>query len=609
MPRTFSAFARPYLLLPLAALLAVLPLLLHGDSCGHDLGFHLLSWFDAAAQLRHGLYPHWTVSAAWNAGEPRFVFYPPLSWLLGALLTQIMPPAAAPIAYIYLVLLAAGVAMVHCVRSLGHGFGVDEATARNAALPAAVLYLANPYMLFNAFERSAMAELLAAAWMPLLLLAVLRPRPTARGIALPIALLWLTNAPAAVMGCYLFALLATLRVLRELIARRIHALRLALTCLAGAALGLALPGFYLVPAAYERRYVQVAMAVIQNLRFQDNFLFDRTTDAAHNVVNATVSRLAVTLLAATALALGTLLLQVLRHRRNSPIEASPQDPRLTLALTLALVAALIAFLLLPLSTPLWNTLPEFAFLQFPWRLLTVLTPVLALTVALLLAPLYHADDARTPRPSRTLAWSPLLALLLPLALAFPAWRLYAQGCDPADMPGFIAGLVANHHGVPPTDEYTPTAADNDVLRTADPGYWLAPSIAPEAAAAAAPHTVPNPAQLIPNFDGEIPLDQTLSTPAPRHLELSLPRPETLILNLRDYPAWRLTLAVPGYPERAPLLPAHLQRDDGLLAVVVPAGHWRLDVRWQRTPDQQWGLALSLCGLAALGLAFWTRGSL
>ena len=46
--------------------------------------------------------------------------------------------------------------------------------------------------------------------------------------------------------------------------------------------------------------------------------------------------------------------------------------------TLALLTAVIAFLLTPLSTPIWHHLPNLAYLQFPWRLLTLLTPILAL---------------------------------------------------------------------------------------------------------------------------------------------------------------------------------------------------------------------------------------
>ena len=60
---------RAYLLIPVAVLLVLHPLLIHGPSCGQDLSFHVQSWLDAAQQLRHGiLYPHWDITAAWNAG-------------------------------------------------------------------------------------------------------------------------------------------------------------------------------------------------------------------------------------------------------------------------------------------------------------------------------------------------------------------------------------------------------------------------------------------------------------------------------------------------------------------------------------------------------------
>jgi uncharacterized membrane protein len=74
-------------LILLAALVAVLPELVRGNSCGHDFNFHLLSWLDALKAWHAGIpYPHWTPDANFGAGEPRFVFYPPLTWMLGAAL-------------------------------------------------------------------------------------------------------------------------------------------------------------------------------------------------------------------------------------------------------------------------------------------------------------------------------------------------------------------------------------------------------------------------------------------------------------------------------------------------------------------------------------------
>jgi hypothetical protein len=749
--------SRALLLLPLAALLAILPLLIHGCSCGHDLVFHVQSWLDAAQQLRHGHYPRWAFSPAWNAGEPRFIFYPPLSWLLGALLTMIFPTASAPQIYIFLALTAAGFSMYNLASRITVGGQIPP----HAALLAAAFYLANPYMLFNAFERSALAELLAAAWIPLLLLAVLRPRPTIRGVAIPVALLWLTNAPAAVMGCYTLALLAALRVLSTLLApisrspthrnpepsnartlpvaesndpydisqrtpldtlqpEALSPLRLALTYILGAALGLALPAFYLIPAAFERRYVQVAMAVIPNLRFQDNFLFTRTPYEPHNVVTHTISVLAIALLLLTVAVLSAVLL--LRDHRSAPpplpmrppvqpttrvpasvttqvsvpktqqvpgpVTTRVPQPALSevervsllrpgsthpqaLAATLAILTLILTFLLVPLSTPIWQHLPELAFLQFPWRLLTILAAVLCLGIALLLdapsqpgapfmtrphrgmggvaisdpptrlgAPLMTQPPPRLggaaisdpptrlgaplvtqphrgmggvaisdpptrlgapfmTRPHRGMGGvaTPLAALLCPVLLAFLCFHLYGQACAPDDRPSAVATLFRTHHGAAPTDEYTPTNADNDTLRSDDPGYWLASD--PQAFA---PHTIPNPNATNPDYDKPTPIDQTVSARAPMHLTLHIDKPEFLILNLRDYSDWNLTEIDPN--SIALDHPAHIQRDDGLIAVpLYYASNYTIDISWRHTPDQELGDALSLCALLALALTF------
>ncbi len=612
---------RALLLLPIAALLAILPLLVHGCSCGHDLVFHVQSWLDAAQQLRHGHYPRWAFSPAWNAGEPRFIFYPPLSWLLGALLTTIFPTAAAPQIYIFLALTAASLSMYHLA---------SRFVSSNAALLAAALYLANPYMLFNAFERSALAELLAAAWIPLLLLAALRPRPTLRGVALPIALLWLTNAPAAVMGCYTFALIVALRLIARFVTFRrsaprssmrsgeIPAFRLALTTILGAALGLALPAFYLIPAAFERRYVQVAMAVIPNLRFQDNFLFTRTAYEPHNVVTHTISALAVVLLLLTVAILSAVLLLRDQHSAPTPVPATTRapvpattrvphvsllrhgfTPPPALAPTLAVLTLVLTFLLVPISTPIWQHLPELAFLQFPWRLLTILAAVLCLGIALLLGAPSQPRAPFMTRPHRGMGGvaTTLAALLCPLLLAFLCFHLYGQACAVPDRPSAVATLFRTHHGAAPTDEYTPTNADNDTLRSDDPGYWLTPD--PQAFA---PHTLPNPIATNPDYDKPTPIDQTVSAHAPTHLTLNLAQPEDLILNLRDFPDWRITETSPEHPNQT-REPARIQRDDGLLAIALPAGASTIDISWCLPPDQELGDALSLCALLALILTF------
>jgi hypothetical protein len=558
------------LLLPFAAFLVILPLVLNGCSCGHDFTFHLSSWLDAAQQIRHGvLLPRWTISAAWNSGEPRFLFYPPVSWLLGAVLTLAFTPAAAPIIFTWIALTAAAFTMYRLARDF---------TSSHIALIAASLYIVNPYMLFTAYERTAYGELLAAAWLPLLVAAALRASPRVTAIAIPIALLWLTNAPAAVIGCYAFAAILTVRIALLLIDRKSsESLKLLLRSIFGIALGAALAGFYLVPAAYERRFVQIQMAIIPNMRFQDNFLFGHTADVPHNVVLHTASLIALALLALTII---PLVLFFLRSRKFNST---------TFALTV--LTLFIAFFLTPLSTPFWNNLPELAFLQFPWRLLSLLGVVFALAVALLLNELATSGVPLIVWFHRAMSRSgtALVVTAVTLCSTYLCIHIFRQDCELSDLPAVHAQLFASGHGEGPTDEYTPTNADNDFLRTDNPAYWLADD--PQAFA---PNTTPNPAATIVNYDAAPPLDQTISTPAPHHLVLDLPAPQTLILNLRDYPAWSITRNDQPHSNR-------IQRDDGLLAIPLPAGASTIDIAWQRTTDQLLGLLFTTLALLTLGL--------
>ncbi len=556
----------PALPVPLLALLITLPLWLHGPSCGHDFGFHMQSWMDASQQMRHGVpLPHWAYSPAFNAGEPRFIFYPPLSWLLGSTLLLVLPSNIVPAAFTFVALTLAGWGMYALARRL---------TGSTGALLVAALYLANPYMLFTAFERTAYAELLAAAWMPWLLRAVFAARPNALAIGFPLALLWLTNAPAAVMGTYALAFLVLLLLVRRTpahLAARTGWLGLDKALVTagagGLVLGLALAGFYLLPAAFERRYVQIAMAVIPNMRVEDNFLFGHTGYGPHDQVLHTASLVAVSVLLLTALALAAGWWRV----RTSGRSASNRER----ALPLAALTLVIAALLFHATLPVWHLLPEMAFLQFPWRLLAVLACVYGAAVALALGTI------RVPA---------LVAVALSVALAGVsgplAMKPFREGCEAHELPRDRMALFAAHHGVGPTDEYTPGEADNDQLRWDDPAWWLNPD--PKAPG---PNTVPNPAATIVNYDEPPPLDQTVSGQAPTHLHLDLEHPEALILNLRDYPAW--TVAVNGRT------PPHLERDDGLIAVALERGPNDIDVRWRTLPDAWLGDAVSLC---AAGIA-------
>jgi hypothetical protein len=625
-----------YILIPIAAFVAIIPLLANGCSCGHDFDFHILNWFEAARQFTYGnLHPHWAYTPAWNAGEPRFVFYPPLSWNIGAILGLIFPWQWTAILYTWLVLTAAGLALHRLARDF---------TSPTAAIIAAIIYTVNPYMLFTAYERTAYAELLAAAFIPLLLHAILRQRVTIPRIAIPVALLWLTNAPAAVMSCYTLALLTGIRFLSRppeaatnpgaphldpemgtspggpsfAPLRRVGYSRLARTAVtnsssiqktsaqtplrlvinttAGLILGLGLAAFYILPAAYERRYVQIAMAIIPNMRIQDNFLFHHTGDAPHDQVLHTASLIAIILIALTVAAIAIAYLRrdseqksKLKNKPSAPnldsekwasrearpsstlhpnISSTTNAPHPPLP-SVAILTIAITLLLTPLTAIIWNHAPELAFLQFPWRLVAILTATLALTIALALKPLNWKPATTTTA-----------AIALSAALTYPAYSVFHQHCDEEDTPRAREALFRSNQGTDPTDEYTPTTADNDSLAHNDPTFWLSPDPNARASNVKAPEAN-SPTNNQPG-------------PTPTHLTVTTSIPEDLILNLRRYPVWRITRnGIPITPNQQD------QRDDGLIAIPIPAGPSTIDITYAHTLDQTLGDTISLISLALL----------
>jgi hypothetical protein len=162
----------------------------------------------------------------------------------------------------------------------------------------------------------------------------------------------------------------------------------------------------------------------------------------------------------------------------------------------------------------------------------------------------------------------LAAIALAAILTYPAYTIFHQTCDEEDSPAAREALFHSNQGTDPTDEYTPTTADNDSLAHNDPAFWLSP-----------------------NPDSKAPTD-TQPSPTPTHLAINAPIAEDLILNLRDYPSWRITLN--GAPDST-----RDQRDDGLIALPIPAGTSTITITYAHTLDQTLGNSISLIALATL----------
>lgn len=548
-----------------AAGVAIAPQLLRGNSCGHDFDFHLVSWFDALNAWRHGiLYPHWAASANYGAGEPRFVFYSPLTWMMGAALGSVLPWTLVPVALTFLILAGTGLA----TRALAR-----ETLDNGAATLAGCFALFSGYALFTAYERSAFAELAGAVWIPLVLLYAMR-KGSARGVALlavAIAGAWLSNPTVGLMACYLLAAVALVQTLLDL--SWTDALRAA----AGALLGMGLAAIYLVPAAWQQRWVDIRQVTEDpGQMLENNWLFAVHADPAlayHDQVLHTASVIAVAMIAAALLGL---LVCWLRGRLPG---------RRRWWIPLALTPAAVLLLQLSFSRPLWNLLPELRFLQFPWRWLVVLEAPMAVFVAAAVWP------SATARQWRRAAVAVACAAVF-LALTAYAARDLFQSCDDEDaVPGMLDSYRSGA-GFEGTYEYEPIGADNSLVATGLPQACLVSDPAIALGQVAATPDEPPAWHAAQNTCEATYAAAPDSRPEHLRLAATIPHAGFLILRLRSYPAWRVLVNGKG----AASLPL---RTDGLMAVPVPEGPVALTVDWTATPDTI--LARWLSGLSVLVL--------
>lgn len=535
------------------SLVIVAPFFWLGTASGHDFEFHATSWLDVAGQWKEGIvFPRWAEWANHGFGEPRFIFYPPLSWLLAPALSFLVPWSYVPVAFIVLVQTLAGVSAFALARRV---------LAESAALFASVCYAANPNALLMAYVRSDYAELLAAAFFPLLFLTVFwlidllqNPFAVRRTVVMfsaALATIWLSNAPAGVLANYSVTLLFIWAAIAQ---RSWKPLARGAT---GIALGLGLAGFYLVPAAYEQRWVDIAEALSAGLLPKENFLYTATNDPDHTMFNWIASTVAVGMIVLTGVA-------AIAARKITEHVERTRGERLWIALLL--LAGTATLLMLRLSLFAWEVLPKLRFVQFPWRWMSILAVPLTVFLA-----------GAAARRRLGWLWAPVVIVLFVSAGRF---LVHHTWWDPDDIPTLQAGIAAGE-GFDGTDEYDPLGDDHYNLLVKMPRARI---VSPKEAARDAGTQV--------YFDRWTAEERALLVVSPQAVQLAL--------RLLNYPAWRVeingTRVQPGHAE-----------DSGQMILEIPAGESQVTARFERTRDRTVGAFISLLCLLACVMLYIMRG--
>jgi hypothetical protein len=535
--------------LALAATAVVAPMFFWGDASGHDFQYHVASWVEVAHQWREGiLFPRWAEWANWGYGEPRFIFYPPASRLIGAALGLVLPWTRVATAYIWLALVGGGMAMWALAR---------ERLSRNEAVAASVFFALNPYNLALVYYRSDFAELLTVAMFPLLILAVLRiAQDSWRRVpffALISAGIWMCDAPGAVIATYSAALLLIAAWLFE---RKWRTLSSGAT---GTILGLGPAAFYILPAAWEQKWANLGFAVEGNYRIQHNFLFSHAGDPEFIFFNLRISAIALGMI----LVCGVLGVFVARRRH---------ELRHLWWMLVALGGASI-FVMFPASNFLWHLLPKLRFVQFPWRWMDALTVVFA----------FCAAAALGGWRRRWLVWTSLLLLLAGTAAAM-ARSTWWDSDDASD----IVDAVNSGLGYEGTDEFAPRGTQRYELYGVNPDG----EDPPEKPIPIAMEFNPSSGAMVPATGVRFHVKRW--TAERRILSEESAHPVNLALRLLAYPAWEARVDGQAVPiAETPTGPMWLQ---------IPAGRHQIDLCFRRTWDRTAGGAISI--LSGILLLVW-----
>lgn len=317
---------------------------------GHDTYFHLQRMQDITEQFGRGQFrAHFAGNVAEGRGLPVWVYYSQWVYWPATLLTALGASLLVALKLLYCICLI--VTCVGCFRLLRlHG-------DRDAAMFGTLVFVTSNYVIGEIFVRSAYAEFLSVAPMPLLLLALHRTlvdgrRGAGTAVILLTALMILFHPLSfmnAALGVAAYAVYVVIgwRVPYRNVVRLVPLF----------ALALALTAFYWLPAVIETRYVLGAAGVPTPLR--ETFLGVRRYFLFISITNVGFVLTVLAMVVAGGLLLGL-------DRRPAAPERRPAWP---------LVVGIVTyvFLTLRISEPLYTTFPILASTLWVWRVLFPLT--------------------------------------------------------------------------------------------------------------------------------------------------------------------------------------------------------------------------------------------
>jgi hypothetical protein len=319
----------------------------------------LAQQFDEAIREKGVIYPRWLGAANHGQGSPILLYNPPLPTLVTAGFKLLVGDTSRSLALsCWSGLLLSALAMFALSRAFLGPW---------PSLVAAVFYALAPYHIVDLYQRSALAEYWAFAWLPLIFHAIHR---IARGggwrsviyLAVSYSLLLYTHLITS------FAITLLLPIYVLVVTR--DPKRLIQTG-AGLVLGFGAGAISLASALFERGYVSADRAL--RFGYTHNFLFDNIVSSLRmpsflraqkrQYFDDWLTCVALLVLLLLVVSLGAVLIS---RRRQLLLKIGTVRAAIV-------VTVLSLFLTTRLSDPVWRTIPQLPYMQFPYRWLVLAT--------------------------------------------------------------------------------------------------------------------------------------------------------------------------------------------------------------------------------------------
>lgn len=291
--------------------------------------------------LRNGQFPvRWVSDLGYGYGYPIFNFYGPLPYYAGGSLYALGVSALSATKIMFGVgVVGAGITMYFLAYPFLGSIG---------AITSSILYLYAPYHAVQIYVRGSVGEFWTLIFLPLLLL----------GVATRRSLIGAVGLAGVILSHTILGFVTTILIFASLLIRRSHFPILLL--------GLSLSAFFWLPAVTEMGYTSVAGQVSGTADFRDHFVclgqlwdsvwgFGGTNQGCIDGMSFKLGKLHIILAV-----IGVI---------NIFLNRKKEKKQLWLGLVALSTVLLSIFMMLPLSGFVWEIIPGFAFVQYPWRLL------------------------------------------------------------------------------------------------------------------------------------------------------------------------------------------------------------------------------------------------